>query len=116
MNLSQDGFNTRYGTVGFWQMEQSTVRDIWDNFAIGKRYATVLLSHGFDPDNPIDSVLGSLVLQIMFARLHYRRDSKPIPMQDDYEGQAEYYKRVYNTAGGKGSSEKFLKDNKLWVG
>jgi len=112
-HLAQIGMNIGSGAVGFFQNEPNSIKDTWENFAMGKRYATVLLSHGFDPDDHINSVLGSITLQIMFARLQYRRNKEPLPDIEDYIAQGKYYKKYYNTDKGKGSVEKFLKENGL---
>ena len=58
------------------------------------------------------SVMSSMAVQAALCRLHYRRDSDPIPSWDDLEAQAEYWKRVYNTHKGRGTVEHFVKANK----
>ena len=55
--------------------------------------------------------MSNIALQVAFCRLKYRRDSKPIPSKHKIEAQAEYWKRVYNTRLGKGTTEHFLKAN-----
>ena len=42
----------------------------------------------------------------------YRRDKYSLPKHDDLDGQAKYWKRVYNTRLGKGTESHFIKANK----
>ena len=58
------------------------------------------------------SVMSNLAVQAALCRLHYRRDSKPIPSWDDLEAQGKYWKRVYNTIKGRGTVGHFIKANK----
>ena len=57
-------------------------------------------------------LLTIIALQVAFCRLKYRRDKNPIPSWDDLEAQAGYWKRVYNSARGRGTVEHFIKANK----
>jgi len=47
-----------------------------------------------------------LKASIIFCRLRYLVDSQPIPK--DLEGQAEYWKRIYNSYKGKGTPEQYI--------
>ena len=49
------------------------------------------------------------VLSALFARVKYFESGEPIPSASDIDAQAEYYKRIYNTAKGKANVEKFKK-------
>jgi hypothetical protein len=46
-------------------------------------------------------------LAVLFARLHYIKFPEAVPRT--VSGQAEYWKRYYNTVLGKGTPEKYLK-------
>lgn len=48
----------------------------------------------------------NLRLSILFVRLRYLIDPEPLPKTLD--GQARYWKRVYNTKLGKGTPEKYM--------
>ena len=48
----------------------------------------------------------NLKYSILFCRLRYRVDKEPIPLTLD--GQAEYWKRIYNTKYGKGTAKDYL--------
>ena len=52
-----------------------------------------------------------MAVQAALCRLHYRRDSKPIPSWDSIETQGKYWKRVYNTHKGRGTVKHFMKAN-----
>ena len=47
-----------------------------------------------------------LKASIIFCRLRYLVDSQPIPK--DLEGQADYWKRIYNSYKGKGTPEQYI--------
>ena len=49
------------------------------------------------------------VVSALFARVKYYESASPIPSLDNIDAQADYYKRIYNTAKGKASIEKFKK-------
>ena len=48
----------------------------------------------------------NIAVQIAMCRLHYRRIPKPLP--SSAEGQAEYWKKYYNSMAGRGTVEDFL--------
>ena len=49
------------------------------------------------------------ILSAIFARVKYFESKEPIPSMSDIDAQAEYYKRIYNTAKGKANVERFKK-------
>ena len=68
----------------------------------------VKLSYFVDPkEEDWDFILETNVAaQIAMCRLHYRRIPKPLP--SSAEGQAEYWKKYYNSIAGRGTVEDFL--------
>lgn len=46
-------------------------------------------------------------LAVLMARIHYMRFSAPVP--STLQGQAEYWKRYYNTTAGKGTPGKYIR-------
>jgi len=52
---------------------------------------------------------GNMILGIVCCRLKYGMIPKPLPSKNDREAQGKYYRLWYNTAGGKGSAEEFVK-------
>tara|TARA_R100000808_G_C2139559_1_gene147469 strand:+ start:172 stop:558 length:387 start_codon:yes stop_codon:yes gene_type:complete len=96
--------------LGFWQVEPATIKDTVYNYAKFRQpLMDKLIKRGLLLDDLDNSVLSSLYLQIAFCRLKYRRDKHPIP--HTLKDQADYWKRVYNSEGGKGTPEHFIKAN-----
>lgn len=93
--------------LGVFQMEPATHDDIYKNFL---KYKQDLKARVMKLSAPGLSAAENLKSNLMYAaamcRIHYLRVSQPIP--EDLQGQAEYWKKYYNTAKGKGSVEKYL--------
>ena len=97
--------------IGFFQVELETAQDTLDNYvAYRQKLKDKLVGLGLGNDLEF-SLLSNIALQVAFCRLKYRRDKHPIPSWDDIEGQAKYWKRVYNTELGAGTIEHFIKAN-----
>ena len=98
--------------IGFWQVEPATLIDIMDNYVkFRPKLAVRLTSLGFDKRDKEVRVMGNIALQAVFCRLKYKRDKYPLPKSNDLKGQAEYWKRVYNTHLGKGTIKHFMEAN-----
>lgn len=98
--------------LGFFQVELATAQDILDNYVQYRpAYLKVLMELGLDSKNLAFSIKTNIALQIAFCRLHYMRDKNPIPSWSDLEGQASYWKEVYNTHLGKGTIKHFIEAN-----
>jgi len=105
---------------GFPQVELSTAKDILGRYLglerkveLRQRVHVILR---FDPvpladdDYQIDLQLqGNMILGIVLCRLKYGMIPEPLPSRDDRMAQGRYYKEHYNTSGGKGASEGFVK-------
>lgn len=105
---------------GFPQVELSTAKDILGRYLSLERKSElrhrVHATLGFDPviladdDYQLDMQLqGNMILGIVCCSLRYGMIPEPLPAKNDREGQGEYYREHYNTAGGKGSAEEFVK-------
>ena len=57
-------------------------------------------------DDLKDFLWGNITAGIVFCRLKYWRVPKRMP--NTVEGQANYWKKYYNTEGGKGDPEHFI--------
>lgn len=109
------------GAVSKWQLERGSIEDSirW----LRKRPESLQRATEFlfcDPHAttewidlvPLEFILWALRLDdndrigCLFARLHYFRDPRPIP--ETIEGQAVYYKNVFNTSAGKATPEQYL--------
>tara|TARA_Y100001938_G_scaffold148890_1_gene233919 strand:- start:1613 stop:2077 length:465 start_codon:yes stop_codon:yes gene_type:complete len=107
------GYGEGNPAIGFWQIEPATLNDMIDNYIhYRSHYKKNLISLGinFEKDTKM-SVMSNMAVQAALCRLHYRRDKDPIPSWDDLEGQASYWKRVYNTVEGRGTIQHFMKAN-----
>jgi len=93
--------------IGIYQQEPRTIVDIQRHVLSLPKYE-LLKKHiqslpGTIQDNDVKSTL--------FARAQMLRFSEPFPSVGDRQGQSELWKLRWNTEAGKGTIEKFLKDN-----
>ena len=99
---------------GIYQMEPATAQDIVDNYL---RHRKSLLEKVFSFYNYYNSLEDNLTGNLFFAtamcRVHYLRVKESLPKTP--LGYAEYWKRYYNTAEGKGSVEEFLEKYNKYV-
>ena len=99
--------------LGFFQVEPNTIKDTMDNYVkYRSKIQDCLLKLGYADDDVSYRVMSNIALQVAFCRLKYRRDKHAMPKASDVEGQAKYWKRVYNSHLGKGTIEHFLSANK----
>lgn len=108
-------FQDRGGdAIGLFQIEYGTYRDLWRR-AIPKHYPklyTAMRQRFGDAKNGaimFEDLQKNDILSALFARVKYFESKEPIPSMSDIDAQAEYYKRIYNTAKGKANVERFKK-------
>ena len=95
---------------GFFQCEPATMHDCVDNFIkFRPELEKAMYSLGYIDEDPEFSLLTNIALQVFFCRIKYRRDKDPIPKT--IRERADYWKRVYNTEGGKGTVQHYMKAN-----
>lgn len=69
---------------------------------------------GFDLTRVQHGALDSSpLLAAIFCRLHYKLRPEPIP--DTLEGRAEYWKRFYNTAAGRGTPAEYVRNARKFI-
>ncbi len=119
----QKGFatNTLYGAWGLWQCEIGSITTSL-NF-IRKDSALLERCNQYIPKNVIqcrsmnefqafpdivkmNAIMKDDGLACLFSRLHYLRQPGAVP--DTLAGQAEYWKKYYNTICGKGTVERYI--------
>ena len=107
------GYGDGNPAIGFFQIEPATMNDMIDNYIkYRSHYKKNLISLGMNfKKDTVMSVMSNIAVQAALCRIHYRRDKDPIPSWDDLEGQAKYWKRVYNTELGRGTIKHFIKAN-----
>lgn len=101
--------------LGFFQMEPATFDDIYHRYL--DRHPdlrTILRQFQFGGHlmSIKDELMMNLPFAIIMARIKYLMIPAPIPNSAD--GQAQYWKDYYNTAGGKGIIEKYLRKWREW--
>lgn len=93
--------------VGIFQMEPATHDDIYKNFLKYKPELKAKVMKLFAPGLSVaENLKSNLMYAAAMCRIHYLRVSQPIP--EDLQSQAEYWKKYYNTAKGRGSVKKYL--------
>jgi hypothetical protein len=114
--------------IGIYQMEPFTHFDLWTSFL---KYQPILRETVLDmiPKCSLkyDSVTGTLSgsdlllatdlrYATMMARIKYRQVKEPVPPADNFPALAAYWKKYYNTPGGKGTVEEFTRHYVQYVG
>lgn len=100
--------------LGLWQIEPATHRDIWKNWLAYRPDATAairahaLLPADVGPEPSDDLLIFNLRYAALICRCLYRRIKAPLPAAEDWRGLAEYWKRWYNTAAGRGTEAGFV--------
>jgi hypothetical protein len=94
---------------GMFSCEPATERDMWTYLRAHKPllwlFETRAGVHGPDPRH----LECNVVYGILLARLHYVvRDRNALPEAQDLPAQAATWKRVYNTAQGKGTAAQYI--------
>lgn len=94
---------------GIFQIEPNTAKDIIKNFVSYKPNIRSKLNQIYIQFMSLeDNLKYNLMYSVAMCRIHYMRVSEPIP--DTVEGRAEYWKKYYNTALGKGTVEEYIKN------
>ncbi len=99
--------------LGLWQMEPRTERDIHENFLAFKPELKEIVN-GWRKNTPEEMATNHSYACAM-ARIHYFRVRVKLPMAGDLKGQAEYWKRWYNTYLGKGTPEHYIESWKTLI-
>lgn len=107
-----EGYGDGNPALGFFQMEPNTAVDIWNNYVMYRsKYRDKLHELGFKDKDLEFCLLSNIGLQVAFCRLHYRRVPASLPESSDLEGQANYWKKYYNSYLGKGTIKHFMEAN-----
>jgi len=92
---------------GIFQMEDATHEDIIDNYL---RYKDDHLKQFYDMRVEPKVMIHNLWYAAQMCRLHYLRVPHALPDKDDIVGQAEYYKKYYNTELGAGTIDEYMEN------
>lgn len=102
---------------GIGQCEPATEADMWrylnrpDKANIKARFC-VATGVNFASQRQLTA---NLAYQIALIRLKYWMNPLPIPHANDISGMAKMWKQVYNSHGGKGTEEEFIRNYKEYV-
>lgn len=94
--------------LGIFQMELDTHQDIFENYLSYNPILREKVLKLFCPGMTVEqNICCNLMYAAAMCRIHYLRFPGEIPQS--IEGQAEYWKKYYNTSKGKGSVAGFIK-------
>ena len=94
----------------FFQIEMNTLMDNWENYIIYRKHLIeCLYKLGYIEKDPEFSIVSNIAVGIAMCRIYYYRQPGSIPK--NLKGRAEYWKKVYNTEGGKGTPEHYIEAN-----
>lgn len=110
-----DGDDDPYDdAMGFFQSERRTIIDIHENWLRYRELERGLVNRicGFPREftPPPEAVIWNLRYAVCIARIHYRRVKEPLPTAGDLWGMAHYWKKYYNTSGGKGTPRQYVEN------
>lgn len=92
--------------VGIFQMEPKSIMDLLGWIGQRPRAKASLIPYTLPQLPIVEQCHGNLYLITALARWYYYRIPDPIPVK--LAGQAEYWKRYYNTPLGKGTEQKYI--------
>ena len=99
---------------GICQMEPATYKDIWENFLAYKSSIADKVKELRVSDTPnSDELRWNLKYSIAMCRVHYLRKKGAIPFS--LQGQAEYWKKHYNTYLGAGTVEEYINNYNKYI-
>jgi hypothetical protein len=104
--------NSFNGGLGLFQMQADDHTDIIKNFLPNHPDLARLL-HGFYETFDEHFLITDLIYAAMFCRIHYLRNSEPLPKWDDIIGLANYWKTHYNSSLGAGDVQHFVNNYNL---
>jgi len=105
--------------IGLFQMESTTYDSLWHDYLDYRpNLRARVLRFAAGPIIPpeADQMAWNLALATVMARIKYMTIPEPLPDANDIEELASYWKRHYNTAGGKGKPEEFVNRYQLFGG
>lgn len=121
-NLGEYIRQVRGPARGVFQCEPTTAHDIHTNWLIYNQEVLAKVNRFYNPNIPFEiHARGDLPMQIVMARLHYRRIKAPLPeihylpntsvptiTHRSITDLARYWKKYYNTELGKGTVHKAI--------
>lgn len=93
---------------GFFQMEPDTLDDLFASVVRHRPHIRDKLLAIQAPSPQPDRLVFDAAYACAMARVQYWRFPEKLPGADDLDGLAAYWKRYWNTPGGKGTPEQFV--------
>jgi hypothetical protein len=108
--LVQQGIGFK-GGIGIYQIQALSYNSAWNKQVecSTAMKAKIRLYLGYQGQPAPERMASDLSLATIMCRLYYYGIHQPLPKADDIQGQAEYWKKYYNTSMGKGTVEQFVK-------
>ena len=92
-----------------FQIEPNTAKDIINNYILKRVNLFTSYSRLYNKNLTLEQNLCyNMMFSVFMARVFYLRFAEKIP--DTLEGQAQYWKKYYNTSKGKGTVEQYIKN------
>lgn len=93
---------------GIYQVAPATHDDLLFNYLAHENDLRTRIGRLVAPTpNRIEQLIINLAYATAIARVIYYRQPEPLPAADDVEGQAQYWKRHFNTEKGTGTASDF---------
>jgi len=104
--------------VGIYQVEPNTYYDITNQIELYKTplKEKILEVCNFQRFPVAEELISNIKYATIITRLYYMRIKDPLPIHNDIEGMARYWKKYYNTVLGKGTSDEFIRSYKHYIG
>lgn len=105
--------------LGIYQMEKITFLDIRDRYLFKRTHAfrqkVEFCCKLYVSSCEFKDLMWNLNFATIMARLKYASIGEPLPAADNIKSLAEYWKKYYNTAYGKGTVKQFIENYKRYV-
>jgi hypothetical protein len=97
--------------LGFFQEEISTFVDLWNRFLMNKKpdlLRKIMVACNFASAPGPKELVNNIKFSMIMARVKFLTVEDPLPPYDNIEAIAEYWKKIYNSSGGKGTIQEFI--------
>lgn len=106
--------------LGICQMETETFVDLWNkelfskdetgNYKHNNLHSKIMKACNFMVAPFPKELVNNLKLSVIMCRVFFLRVKESLPSKDNIEQIAAYWKKYYNTSGGKGEVEEFIQN------
>lgn len=100
--------------IGLFQIEYPTFKDTWFRYVRQRHPDLFAATQKQFGDITYEALQQSDVLSAIIARMKYSEMPEKIPSKNNLQAQARYYKKYYNSPGGKATPEAYIKNKKVF--